>query len=327
MTDETMAYDSKKSLFPDSYWGRLSHSYVKYHPRNLFYGKARLREMNEELQEYERTGVTKRTNAQLWEMHYILEANTHPETREPLPILFRWSAYCPVNIPIIVGISVLAPTPFNQFFFQTVNQTYNFGINICNSSSSNKKSTSEIAVSYLCAVTSAIGGSVGLRKVLEMKNPTSKLGKFTLNSTPFIGLVIANSVNLLFSRSKELKEGILIDDPKSGKQIPELKSKAASRKAFFESLLLRLVIPIPSFIIPIGAARYATKNFKFYKNPISQQIYNGAVAYFTIWASLVFAMSFFKPIGYIKKSSLEKEIRDYLVEASEDQIIQFAKGI
>ena len=288
-------YGSVKSLYGNTYWGRLSRSYRIYHPLNLIYSDAQLMEMKKELDTYIKTGVTTKTNKELWDMHYILESNLHPETGQPISKLFRWSAYCPVNIPIIIGLSVLPPTPFNQIFFQTINQSYNFGINFSNSTSSNQKTTSELLTSYGLAVTCAIVGSVGLRKILERRvnSSSSAFGRAVLLSTPFIGLVFANTVNLLFSRSKELVEGIPVNDPRTGEQVPNFKSLTAGRSSLEESLLLRMAIPIPSFFLPMFASRYAKRNFKFYTNskPL-QLLYDGSIAYFTIWASLVFAMSF-----------------------------------
>jgi hypothetical protein len=65
--------------------------------------------------------------------------------------------------------------------------------------------TREIAEAYGLAVTSAIAGSVGLKKVFEAIKLPGVLGKFMIASTPYLGLCLASSVNLFFSRSKDLK--------------------------------------------------------------------------------------------------------------------------
>ena len=59
-------------------------------------------------------------------------------------------------------------------------------------------------MAYGLAVSSAILGSVGLRKLLLKVKLPGLLGKCLLESTPYLGLVTASSVNLLFSRNKDL---------------------------------------------------------------------------------------------------------------------------
>ena len=260
-------------------------------------------------------------------MHYILESNMHPETGRPVPKLFRWSSYCPVNIPIIIGIAVLPPTPLNQFIFQTINQSYNFGINISNSTSSNARSKGEIAVSYCLAVSCALVGSIGLRKYLQKKNFTSPAGKLLLMSTPFLGMVFANSVNMLFSRTGEIKKGLALMHPVTGESLPDVRSKVACRKALTEGLLLRFLIPLPTFIIPVVAARYAARNFKFYQRTGSRLLFDGTVAFTTIWSSLVFCMSFYNPIGKLRLKNLELEAQNKLPHMDPDSFVYFNKGI
>src|SRR3990167_7845209 len=156
----TKKYDGSASLFGDTYSDRMKDSMRLYNPLNLRYSDAEIIKMDQELQDYLKTD---KTNDQLWHMHYIARGNLHPETKQPISKLFRWPAFVPTNIPLIMGISVLPPTPFNQIFFQSLNQTYNFGNNVANSSASNKKSKTELTVSYIAAVSSAIVGSAGLR--------------------------------------------------------------------------------------------------------------------------------------------------------------------
>ena len=70
--------------------------------------------------------------------------NLHPETGKPVFQLFRWSAFAPMNIPIIVFLAILPPTTLNQVFGQSLNQTLNFGVNVSNASASNVMDVKEI---------------------------------------------------------------------------------------------------------------------------------------------------------------------------------------
>eukprot|EP00758_Cryptobia_borreli_P007457 Tbor_TRINITY_DN5303_c2_g1::TRINITY_DN5303_c2_g1_i1::g.4004::m.4004 len=63
----------------------------------------------------------------------ILSATLHPDTSQPVPRLFRFCAFLPANIPILIGM--LHPsqqTPMRAMFWQWINQTFNVGVNYCN---------------------------------------------------------------------------------------------------------------------------------------------------------------------------------------------------
>lgn len=64
-------------------------------------------------------------------------SNLHPETGNPVFPTFRWSAFAPMNIPIIILLAILPPTTMNQVIGQSLNQTLNFGVNVANASASN----------------------------------------------------------------------------------------------------------------------------------------------------------------------------------------------
>jgi len=125
-------------------------------------------------------------------------------------------------------------------------------MNISNASASNTMDLTETGsiqihlrlVAYVGAVTTAIAGSVGLRKVFEKLKIPGILGKGLIACTPYIGLVSASTFNLLFSRSKDLKEGISVLHPETKHNL-EIKSQNAGFLSFKDSLLIRWIIPIP----------------------------------------------------------------------------------
>lgn len=81
-------------------------------------------------------------------MKYVVDANIHPQLKEPINILFRTSTFVPVNIPLCFFLSILPPTPVNQIFAQSLNQTYNFMFNYCNRNATNTFSNSMLASIY-----------------------------------------------------------------------------------------------------------------------------------------------------------------------------------
>lgn len=102
-----------------------------------------------------------------------------------------------------------------------------------------------LLAAYFFAVSSAIIGSVGLRKLLLKCQLPGFMGKVLLESTPYFGLVFASTVNLFFSRSKDLTEGICVNDPATGSKIEGVKSKECGLLAFRDGLIIRWLLPIP----------------------------------------------------------------------------------
>ena len=49
----------------------------------------------------------------------------HPDTDELIPWVCRLTSFVPIGMPLIYGMLVCPPTPFNTIFFQWANQTYN----------------------------------------------------------------------------------------------------------------------------------------------------------------------------------------------------------
>ena len=127
-------YGDGVQLYADNYWGRVKENYRVFHPKSILYSDDKILGIHRELLEYKKTGLTKRSNEELWNMHYICNGNFHPETGEPIKRLFRWSNFVLVNIPLLFCNFLLTPMTFNQILFESLNQTYNFGNNIANAS-------------------------------------------------------------------------------------------------------------------------------------------------------------------------------------------------
>jgi len=51
----------------------------------------------------------------------VVNGSIHPDTGKPIPWLMRMSAFVPVNIPIIFGMLMARPSPFNIVFYQWLN--------------------------------------------------------------------------------------------------------------------------------------------------------------------------------------------------------------
>ena len=137
-------------------------------------------------------------------------------------------------------------------------------------------STQETAIAYSVAISTAVAGSVGLKKLLERMKLPGTLGKGLIMCTPYIGLVCASSANLCFSRFKDIKEGIPILDPSTNENIEGVKSKKAGLLNFRDSLFIRWLIPIPVFIYPKLMSNMAKRRFGWYKNKVPALAYDAS---------------------------------------------------
>ena len=152
-------------------------------------------------------------------------------------------------------------------------------------------------------------------------------GKKVMTLTPLFGLVLPSSVNLYFSRSKELRDGIPVNDPATSESIRDIPSQVATKNAFLESWMIRLLIPLPLFFGPMGAAKWATKNTKFYHKTIPKFAFDAAVVTATLAGGLIFVMSGFSSTGYIKLNKLKPKLQERLKEYSPETIIKFTKEL
>lgn len=113
----------------------------------------------------------------------------HPDTGEFIPWVCRISSFVPTNLPIIYGMLVTAPTPFNTILWQWVNQTYNASLNYGNRNASSTYTTEDIIKGYAAASSTSIVLALGIRKALEPYTRSMKGSK----------LIVANSISTFFA--------------------------------------------------------------------------------------------------------------------------------
>jgi hypothetical protein len=236
LAEDSHLFSGKDDLFDlDTFSGRFSHFKKMNHTRNLLHSNEQLLEYQKNIDQYIQAQTSKFTNRQLWEQHYVVKSNVHPETKEPIPILFRYAGFVPYNIPIIFGISMLPATPRNQMISQTINQTYNFALNICNASASNPLSNQELAISYFSCCAAAIGVSVGFRKFLLGRKSQNLFTKGLIMITPYLAVTCSNSINQYCARYKDLANGFEVIHPKTGEIVKGAKSVKAGYAGFGEN--------------------------------------------------------------------------------------------
>lgn len=59
----------------------------------------------------------KPTDSQLWKYHYVVKSNIHSGFKKPVNKFFRLSSFVYVNMPILWGFTIAAPTTTNVIFW------------------------------------------------------------------------------------------------------------------------------------------------------------------------------------------------------------------
>eukprot|EP01017_Pseudomicrothorax_dubius_P034465 TRINITY_DN4729_c0_g1_i2.p1 TRINITY_DN4729_c0_g1~~TRINITY_DN4729_c0_g1_i2.p1 ORF type:complete len:238 (-),score=30.29 TRINITY_DN4729_c0_g1_i2:485-1198(-) len=143
-------------------------------------------------------------NKDMWNLHYKLISNGHPQTKELVPFLLRWSAFVPVNIPIAIGMACLPQTTPIMITSQIINQTYNFSVNIAYRDPTNKFTMGEQAGAYLLAVSTAVGASLLMKSLFRRIPAKGAAALFLDKFAPYVGVVSASCANLFASRYKDI---------------------------------------------------------------------------------------------------------------------------
>jgi sideroflexin-5 len=177
----------------------------------------------------------------------LIDAIVHPETKQPIFMPCRFSAFLPANMLILLGM--LHPTmqsPARSMFWQFTNQTYNVGVNYCNGSASGAMTPSMLFGAYAIAVVSSCGTAYGLNRWRESLGP--KCPRALSIAIPFIAVALANIANVSVIRSPDLMDGVVVRDKETGEVVG--KSTAAGRQAVGQVAISRVLVPIPLMLFP-----------------------------------------------------------------------------
>lgn len=240
------------------------------------------------------------------------ESAVHPDTHELIPRSFRFSAFVPVNIPLVVGM-LSSTTPAGTIFWQWANQSYNVAVNYANRNIGGGKEMSQrdIALSYSGAVLSSCSIALGLGKVVERLNQRPNPGygiRIFRGAVPFFAVASAGVVNVVLMRRGELSTGVTIKDALG---TDHGMSQIAGTKAITEVALTRVALPAPILLFPPiimslydRMARAASINTKF--RPIVQV----PVITACLWLALPFAIGLFPQESSIDANKLEEKFRN-----------------
>lgn len=98
------------------------------------------------------------------------DSAVHPDTGDLVFRGFRFSAFVPVNVPLVIGM-LSSSGPMGTIFWQWANQSYNVAVNYANRNiGKDEMTTQDIAISYAAAVASSCSIALGLGRVVDNLN-------------------------------------------------------------------------------------------------------------------------------------------------------------
>lgn len=234
-----------------TYGGRFFHFLSMTDPRTLLTSPTRLA-LSEKLlaQVDQREGDWKSVRvADYLDARQRVQCIVHPESKQPILLPFRFSAFVPMNFINLCGM--LAPSqqsPARGMFWQFSNQTYNVGFNYCNGSGKDGLPMRELLLGYCVATCTACGISYSMSK-WSARN--TSVGGFWKLMIPYTAVACANIANLSVIRFRDVLRGIPVQDPETGKDLKDgAPSATAGRLAVAQVGLSRVMIPIPLMLVP-----------------------------------------------------------------------------
>ena len=104
----------------DTFSGRFKHFLRVVNPINSFNKENTLLDYQKKVESLKMGDLTKLSSSEkseLRNMETVLASSINPSSGTPIPWPMRTSAFVPTNIPIICGMLLTAPTPFNTFLW------------------------------------------------------------------------------------------------------------------------------------------------------------------------------------------------------------------
>eukprot|EP01083_Nonionella_stella_P183332 662204_1 len=264
-------------------------------------------EMNEKLwhaRMIKESIIHPQTNEKLWHARMIKESIIHPQTNEKLPLLFRFSSFVPVNIPIVVGM-LTSTTPAGQMFWQWFNQSYNVCVNYSNGNKSHPLPPAQMLGAYSGAVGVSCGLAWYLGKVAKRATHLPPVAASLASVfVPYTAVAIAGACNALMMRYNEMTDGIYVYD-EEGHQVGI--SKLAGRQALMQVAITRMVLPGPIIILPGLIMKGLSKVPAIKSRPRLAMPLNISAIALCLWAALPCAIGLFPQTASAPTSQLEKE--------------------
>jgi tricarboxylate carrier len=316
-----------------TYIGRVKHFLDVIDPATLLADDKQINSAKLLVNNYRANGWAKIPNninvEDLYAAKKTLDSTIHPDTHEKIFGPFRFSAFVPMNIPIVVGM-LGANTTVSTIIWQAMNQSLNVAVNHANRNASNSMSTQQIALAYSGAVLSSCSIAIGLGKFVnyvDTKQLFQPLFRSVIRTAvPFLAVSTAGALNVFLMRRNEIKEGIAVKD-----QYGEIMgtSQIAGKKAIQQVALTRVALPAPILLFPPiimnGIDKY-TELFRL--RPQLKAPLNVLVITICLWAALPLAIGLFPQLSTMNAKDLEPQFHNKNDSQGKPlQAVYFNKGL
>ncbi|KAL6231294.1 hypothetical protein BDW75DRAFT_48651 [Aspergillus navahoensis] len=236
-----------------TYWGRVRHAADISDPRMLFVSPTGLERAKRLISSYKQNEIPA-MNAELWKAKKVVDSTLHPDTGEPVFLPFRMSCYVLSNLVVTAGMLTPGLQTTGTLLWQIANQSLNVAINNANSNKSTPLSVSQMAKSYLMAVSASCSVALGLNALVPRLKNVSPNTKLILGRlVPFAAVSSASALNVFLMRSEEIRQGIDVYPvpEKEGEQVQSLgRSKVAAKIAVGETAISRVLNATPIMVVP-----------------------------------------------------------------------------
>ncbi|KAL4743551.1 Tricarboxylate/iron carrier [Aspergillus similis] len=237
----------------NTYWGRVRHAADISDPRMLFVSSAGLEQAKRLISSYKQNEIPA-MNAELWRAKKVVDSTLHPDTGEPVFLPFRMSCYVLSNLVVTAGMLTPGLQTTGTLLWQIANQSLNVAINNANSNKSTPLSVSQMAKSYLMAVSASCSVALGLNALVPRLKNVSPNTKLILGRlVPFAAVSSASALNVFLMRSEEIRQGIDVYPvpEKEGEPVQSLgQSKVAAKIAVGETAISRVLNATPIMVVP-----------------------------------------------------------------------------
>lgn len=308
--------------------GRITHFFKVFDPLLLSTSDEELTNARSLLKQFGNGAIkndSQEMRARLWHSRKLVEAIVHPQTNEKVFLPFRFSAFVPINIPIVVGM-LTTTSPMGQMFWQWINQSYNVCVNYANGNKTNPLPPRKIATAYVGAVGMSCGLAYALGKVADRATRLPPVAAATARVfVPYTAVAAAGAGNALMMRYNEMTEGINVED-EDGNVVGV--SKLAGKKALQQVAITRVVLPAPIILLP-GLIMKGVEQLSIVRRmPRIKLPINVCVATGVLWAALPFAIGLFPQTASAHVNELEQEFRSLKrSDGSKIERLFFNKGL
>lgn len=136
----------------------------------------------------------------------VISTAVNPDTGKTIFWSMRMSSFLPFNLPIVFGLIITPPTPFNTILWQWINQTYNAQCNYGNRNASSLYTTKTVFRSYLAACVVSISVALLTRLIVSRwtRSITGSLLVIFNAFTAYLATSSAGFLNAFMMRITEL---------------------------------------------------------------------------------------------------------------------------